>query len=92
MSMRRSLRRFFLRLRGQKLPDLAEMVTRMALDSDEVELGCDEVLALLDEYTEAVLRGEDVGRLYPLVMRHLERCGDCREEHQALLRILQAGV
>jgi transcriptional regulator GlxA family with amidase domain len=66
------------------------MVLRMAQMTDETELSCDEVLALLDQYAERSVRGEDVARLMPLVQRHLERCGDCMEEYQALLRILRA--
>jgi predicted anti-sigma-YlaC factor YlaD len=46
---------------------------------------------LLDQFAEAVLRGEDVARLMPLVQRHLDMCPDCREEFEALLRILKAG-
>jgi hypothetical protein len=58
--------------------------------TQEVELSCDEVLALLDQFAEAHLRGEDAARLLPLVQHHLDMCADCREEFEALLRILQA--
>jgi hypothetical protein len=67
-----------------------QMVLRMAQMTDDTELSCDEVLALLDQYTERAVRGEDVARLMPLVQRHLERCRDCMEEYQALERILRA--
>jgi hypothetical protein len=33
----------------------------------EVEYSCDDVLRLLDQFAEAVLRGEDVAELMPLV-------------------------
>ncbi len=55
----------------------------------EDEYSCDDVLVLLDQFTEAVMRGDDVTRLMPLVHRHLEMCPDCREEFEALLRILK---
>ncbi len=58
--------------------------------TDEVELSCDEVFALLDQYVEMEQQGEDVSRLLPLVERHLERCRDCREEYEALKRVIQA--
>jgi hypothetical protein len=67
-----------------------QMMLRMAQMTDETELSCDEVLALLDQYAEASVRGEDMARLMPLVQRHLERCRDCMEEYQALMRILNA--
>jgi hypothetical protein len=56
----------------------------------EVELSCDEILHLMDECAEAVLRGEDHALVVPLFEKHLEMCGDCREEFEALLKILRA--
>lgn len=63
---------------------------RMVENTDEVELGCDEVFGLLDVYVEAEARGEDTAVLLPLVKRHLGKCRDCREEYEALLRIIEA--
>jgi len=54
----------------------------------EVEYACEEVHRLLDQFAEAVIRGEDASRLMPLVEQHLEMCPDCREEYEALIRIL----
>jgi hypothetical protein len=75
---------------GMTSPEaLGEMIKQLEHTQD-VELSCDEVLALLDQYAEAYLRGEDMARVLPLVQYHLDTCGDCREEFEALLRILQA--
>ena len=63
---------------------------QMVESTEEVELSCDEVFALLDQYAELQARGADAASLLPLVTKHLERCGDCREEYEALLRILGA--
>jgi hypothetical protein len=68
---------------------LVKMMVQLEHTQD-VELPCDEVLALMDQFAEAYLRGEDVARLLPLVQHHLDMCGDCREEYEVLLRILQA--
>ena len=54
-----------------------------------VEYACEEVHRLLDQFAEAVMRGEDASRLMPLVQQHLEMCPDCREEFEALIRILR---
>ncbi len=54
----------------------------------EDELSCGEVHALLDEYVELKLRGEDVEALMPLVKYHLDICRDCFEEYEALLAAL----
>lgn len=54
----------------------------------EVELTCDEVFALLDQFTELAAQGEDVAQLMPLVQHHLDMCEDCREEYRVLEKII----
>ena len=68
---------------------LAEMLEQLERTQD-VELTCDEVLALMDQFAEMILRGEDAAQYFPLVQHHLEMCADCQEELEALLRILRA--
>jgi hypothetical protein len=63
---------------------------RAVEDTDEVEIACDEVFELLDQYVELEARGEDVAHLLPLVKRHLDKCRDCNEEYEALTRIFEA--
>lgn len=75
---------------GMSSPEMLRKLANQIAHTREVELACDEVLALLDQFAEAVLQGEDAARLMPLVQHHLEMCGDCREEFEALLRILRA--
>jgi hypothetical protein len=58
--------------------------------TQEVEYSCDDVHRLLDQFAEAVLRGVDAAQLMPLVQSHLDMCPDCREEFEALMRILRA--
>jgi len=53
------------------------------------EISCDDVFAVLDEFVEAVRRGENVLLLMPLVRQHLDMCPDCREEYETLLRMFQ---
>ncbi len=71
-------------------PKAIEGVARQVAMTHDVEYSCDEVLRLLDQFVEAVLRGEDVAQLMPLILRHLEMCKDCHEEYEALLRIMRA--
>ena len=69
--------------------DRALKMLRMLENTQDVELSCDEVFDLLDVYAERALRGEDVSKSLPLVKHHLAMCPDCREEYEALLRILR---
>jgi phosphoglycolate phosphatase-like HAD superfamily hydrolase len=81
------------KLRGEpELTDdlVARMMHRLVVTNDE-EISCDEVFALVDEYAEASHRGEDVASLKPLIRHHLEMCRECDEEFQALLRVLEGG-
>ncbi len=57
--------------------------------TQERELDCGEVFAVLDEYTEAIVAGHDVEEQFALVMQHLELCPDRLEEYEALLSVLQ---
>lgn len=63
---------------------------QMAENSDEIEITCDEVFALLDVYVELEARGENAAVLLPLVRKHLDKCRDCHEEYEALVRVVQA--
>lgn len=74
------------------MPDKAsekmqKMMTMLA-NTEEQELTCDEVYALLDEFVELAARGEDVAALMPLVKHHLDMCPDCQEEYRVLEKIV----
>ena len=70
----------------EKLKTMVRGVAR----THEIEYSCDDAYRLLDEFTEAVVQGKDVARLMPLVQQHLDLCPDCREEFEALLRVVRA--
>jgi len=70
--------------------DKLKTMVRSVARTQEIEYSCDDVYQLLDEFTEAVVQGKDVTQLMPLVQQHLELCPDCREEFEALLRVVRA--
>ncbi|MDQ7030844.1 MAG: hypothetical protein Q9O62_14250 [Ardenticatenia bacterium] len=59
------------------------------LATEETELSCDECFEELDRFAELVLAGREIPEAMRLVQAHLERCGDCREEFEALLAALR---
>ena len=70
---------------------LARAALRAALDiTRDEELDCDECHGLLDLFAEMHADGKDVRALLPLVYLHLQACGDCFEEFEALRRIVAA--
>ena len=66
-----------------------EKLVRVALETGEQELGCDECLDQVDSFVELELAGLDAAAAMPLVQNHLQKCGDCREEFEALLLALR---
>lgn len=71
---------------------MLERLMQMLENTEEVELSCDEVFDLLDQYAEMELSGEDAENLLPLVKNHLDKCKDCHEEYEALIRMLKASL
>jgi hypothetical protein len=54
------------------------------------ELTCGECFHEIDRFAELELTGMNPAEAMPLVQQHLERCGYCQEEYQALLDALRA--
>jgi hypothetical protein len=71
-------------------PAQASQLAAMADATQADEFDCGAVQALIDQYAEAMARGEDAGRWLPKLRQHFELCSECREELEALLRILEA--
>jgi hypothetical protein len=69
---------------GHGMKNMLEMIVH----TQDRELICDEVHALIDQFAEMKIRGEDPARLMPFVQQHLDMCPDCREEYEALLEAL----
>jgi len=93
------LRRIFRRGNKEQAPageaspaDIARRLVEMIRQTQPEECTCEEVFALLDQFADALERGDDVSALMPMVRRHLEMCADCKEEFEALLRMLQGGA
>jgi hypothetical protein len=89
-SFQRWFRRDRLRSRNGHLSLSVPQIMQQLEATHAVELSCDEILHLMDECAEAALRGGDISALMPIFQHHLDMCADCREEFEALLRILRA--
>ena len=59
------------------------------LGTDDSDSGCDAGFALMEQYVDAVLRGDDVTVMYAGVLAHLRNCPDCREDTEGLLAALR---
>ncbi len=70
--------------------DIFRMLLREIAETREVEIGCDECFEQVDRFVEMELSGLNTAQAMPLVQEHLEICGECREEFEALLLALRA--
>jgi hypothetical protein len=71
-------------------PAQVKRMVRAILTTREEEIGCDDCFEKVDRFVEMTLAGKDAAEAMPLVADHLQRCRDCREEYEALLRVLRA--
>lgn len=49
------------------------------------EIGCDECFDQIHKFAELELLGKTPEKAMPLVKEHLVKCGECRQEYEALL-------
>ena len=73
-------------------PPLIVRILAMPASTEEGALGCSEVFALLDEFTEMQAAGGDTVAYHPLIHRHLRVCPGCREEYEGLLTMIVMDV
>jgi hypothetical protein len=64
-------------------------LVRNILTARSDEIGCDECLEQLDSFVDMKLAGKNAAEAMPLVQDHLERCRDCHEEFEALLKAVR---
>ena len=66
------------------------VIKEIAETREGEEIGCDECFEQVDRFIEMDLSGLNVAQAMPLVQEHLQMCGECREEYEALLTALRA--
>ena len=71
-------------------PDLLKEMARGIATTRPDEIGCAECFEQMDQFVDLTLAGKDAAQAMPLVQDHLNRCGDCREEFEALLAAVSA--
>ena len=62
---------------------------RHLLGSEGRDPGCAAGFEQLDEFCEALARGEDVSRRFAGLLNHIQNCDACREDTEGLLAALR---
>lgn len=70
--------------------DVLKRMVRAVATTKPNEIGCDECFEQVDQFVELNLQGINAAEAMPLVQDHLDRCGGCREEFEALMDCLRA--
>lgn len=70
--------------------ELQELMRLVGLTQD-VEINCEQCLALVAEFAEQELAGKTLHESLKAVEHHLSICAECREEYEALRRALDQG-
>ncbi|MDR8389715.1 hypothetical protein NC796_01115 [Aliifodinibius sp. S!AR15-10] len=70
-------------------PELLKKLIQMIKMTRPDEIGCDECFDDLHAFAELELAGKSAEDAMPLVKDHLDRCGTCREEYEALLEAMK---
>ena len=71
-------------------PSHLKSLVRAILATEDDEIGCAECFEQLDRFVDLNLAGVSAAEALPLVHQHLDRCGDCRQEYEALLSAVQS--
>lgn len=72
-------------LTREQLDSLLGMLARTRPD----ELTCDDCAMIIAQFAEANLAGKTIPEVQQAIEYHLEMCGECREEFEALLAALK---
>jgi hypothetical protein len=54
------------------------------------DAGCEAGFDVVEQFVEAVVRGDDVQRLFPGIIAHMAGCAACREDIEGLIAALRA--
>jgi uncharacterized protein with PIN domain len=69
---------------------VSSLVKMLGLTTDR-EFNCSECLQHVSEFAECQLARKPVAEVLASVEQHLALCPECREEYEALMKILKAG-
>jgi uncharacterized protein with PIN domain len=69
---------------------VGSIVKMLGLTTDR-EFNCSECLQHVSEFAECQLGDKPLGEVIAKVEQHLALCPECREEYEALMKILKSG-
>jgi hypothetical protein len=74
---------------GKKNNPAWQTLLKSVLETEEIEIDCQECYELLDSYAELLLTSAEPAQIMPAVEQHLKQCNCCLHELEALMIMLQ---
>ncbi len=68
---------------------LWQTLLKSVLDTEEIEISCEECYNLLDMYADMLIDGADPDEIMPTVQQHLKQCNCCIGELEAMMIMLR---
>lgn len=65
-----------------------QALLKSALETEDIEIGCEECHEVLDMYAELLVAKGDPADVMPAVQQHLKQCRCCAGELEALMIML----
>lgn len=69
--------------------NILKKMVRAIKNTRDDEISCDECFEKLDNFIDLELKGKSPEKALPLVKDHLDRCRECKEEYEALLKAVK---
>ena len=73
-------------------PENLKKIVRMIAATRDEELNCDGCFAEMNRFVDMLIAGKQPEEAMPLMQHHLEMCGECHEEFEALFAAIQSIV
>ncbi len=71
-------------------PEKLKKILRIIAETRDEELNCDRCFAEMNRFVDLLIEGKKPEEAMPLMQHHLEMCGECHEEFEALFAAIRA--
>jgi len=71
-------------------PEKLKKILRIIAETRDEELNCDRCFTEMNRFVDLLIEGKKPEEAMPLMKHHLDMCGECHEEFEALFAAIRA--
>jgi hypothetical protein len=71
-------------------PEKLKKIVGMIAETRDEELNCDGCFAEMNRFIDLLIEGKRPEEAMPLMQHHLDMCGECHEDFEALFAAIQS--